>query len=150
MALTLQPLEGIPEVLPDTDLAEVIAAAAELRDGDVVVVAHKVVSKAEGRVVDLSAVLPSARARALGRLLGKDPRFVEVVLAESAAVLRAERGVLICRTRHGFVCANAGVDNSNAPRAGTVVLLPADPDRSARALRAALRERTGARVGVVI
>src|SRR5579875_3179796 len=122
MALTLQPLEGIPEVLPDTDLAEVIAAAAELRDGDVVVVAHKVVSKAEGRVVDLSAVLPSARARALGRLLGKDPRFV---------------------------CANAGVDNSNAPRAGTVVLLPADPDRSARALRAALRERTGARVGVV-
>jgi coenzyme F420-0:L-glutamate ligase/coenzyme F420-1:gamma-L-glutamate ligase len=107
----------------------------------VLVVAHKVVSKAEGALRRLDDVTVSERARALATDQGKDPRHVQVVLDESAAILRAERGVLICRTHHGFVCANAGVDASNAPAAGTVVTLPRDPDGSARALRAALPTR---------
>ena len=107
-------------------------------------------SKAEGRVRDLAEVQPSSRARELAAAHGKDPRHVQVVLDESAELLRAQRGVLICRTRHGFVCANAGVDASNAPEPGTVVLLPEDPDASARALRARLHELTGVRPGVLV
>jgi coenzyme F420-0:L-glutamate ligase/coenzyme F420-1:gamma-L-glutamate ligase len=113
------------------------------------VIAHKVVSKAEGRVRRLAEVEPGGRARELAGRHGKDPRLVQVVLDESAEVLRAERGVLICETRHGFVCANAGVDRSNAPE-GEVVLLPEDPDASARRLRAGLDERRGVRPGVIV
>jgi coenzyme F420-0:L-glutamate ligase/coenzyme F420-1:gamma-L-glutamate ligase len=134
-------LPGIPEVHAGDDLAGLLAAARgePFAAGEVLVVAHKVVSKAEGRVVALGDVEPSARALELAAQLGKDdPRHVEVVLRESAEVVRAERGVLIARTHHGFVCANAGVDASNAARAGELVLLPVDPDASARALRAAL------------
>jgi coenzyme F420-0:L-glutamate ligase/coenzyme F420-1:gamma-L-glutamate ligase len=131
---------GLPEIQVGDDLAALVAERAELRAGDVLVLAHKVVSKAEGALRALAAVVPGERARALATLLGKDPRHVQVVLDESAAVLRAERGVLICRTRHGFVCANAGVDASNAP-AGWLVALPRDPDASARALRTALPGR---------
>jgi coenzyme F420-0:L-glutamate ligase / coenzyme F420-1:gamma-L-glutamate ligase len=128
---------GLPEVRPGDDLAALIASAEPgLRNGDVVVVAHKVVSKAEGRIRRLEDVTAGARATELAPRLGKDPRHVQVVLDESAEVLRDER-VLICRTRHGFVCANAGVDASNAP-GSALVLLPEDPDASARALRAAL------------
>jgi coenzyme F420-0:L-glutamate ligase/coenzyme F420-1:gamma-L-glutamate ligase len=138
--LTLAALPGIPEVRAGDDLAMLLAEAA-LRVGgglnawDVLAVAHKVVSKAEGRTVRLADVSPGGRARSLAAEHGKDPRHVQVVLDESAEVLRAERGRLICRTRHGFVCANAGVDASNAGAAATVVLLPVDPDASARALR---------------
>jgi coenzyme F420-0:L-glutamate ligase/coenzyme F420-1:gamma-L-glutamate ligase len=107
----------------------------------VLVVAHKVVSKAEGALRALEGVTPSERALALARGHAKDPRHVQVILDESAALLRAERGVLICRTHHGFVCANAGVDASNAPPDGALVTLPRDPDASARALRAALPNR---------
>jgi coenzyme F420-0:L-glutamate ligase / coenzyme F420-1:gamma-L-glutamate ligase len=107
----------------------------------VLAIAHKIVSKAEGAVVDLSTVHPSDRARELGERLGRDPRHVQVVLDECSEVVRAQRGVLICRTRHGLVCANAGVDASNAPAPGTVVCLPRDPDASARALRDALPGR---------
>jgi coenzyme F420-0:L-glutamate ligase/coenzyme F420-1:gamma-L-glutamate ligase len=137
------PLGGLPEVRPGDDLAALIAAAAgdDLRAGDVLVVAHKVVSKAEGALVDLAGVEPTDRARALAAQAGKDPRHVQVVLDESNELVRAERGVLIARTRHGFVCANAGVDASNTPDAGTLVCLPRDPDASARALRAALPAR---------
>ncbi len=136
-------VEGLPEIGPGDDLAALLRP--HVGDGDVLVVAHKVVSKAEGRVVRLDDVDPGERARALAAAHGKDPRQVQVVLDETAELLRAERGVLICRTRHGFVCANAGVDASNtAP--GTLVLLPRDPDASARRLRAAL----GVRAGVVI
>jgi coenzyme F420-0:L-glutamate ligase/coenzyme F420-1:gamma-L-glutamate ligase len=137
------PLPGLPEVRPGDDLAALIAAAGgdTLRAGDVLVVAHKVVSKAEGALVDLADVVVSDRAREIATGTGKDPRQVQVVLDESAELVRAERGVLIARTRHGFVCANAGVDASNAPAAGTLVLLPRDPDASARALRAALPGR---------
>jgi coenzyme F420-0:L-glutamate ligase/coenzyme F420-1:gamma-L-glutamate ligase len=137
------PLPGLPEVRPGDDLAALLAAAAgeDLRAGDVLVVAHKVVSKAEGAVVDLGDVVVSERARELAAGSDKDPRHVQVVLDQSAELVRAERGVLIARTHHGFVCANAGVDASNAPAPGTLVCLPRDPDASARALRAALPQR---------
>jgi coenzyme F420-0:L-glutamate ligase/coenzyme F420-1:gamma-L-glutamate ligase len=133
-------IAGLPEVRPGDDVAALIAGAApELRAGDVVVVAHKVVSKAEGRIRPLAGIEPGPDAIAYGRQLGKDAREVQAVLDESTEVLRSER-VLICATRHGFVCANAGVDASNAPE-DTVILLPLDPDASARALRAALPNR---------
>jgi coenzyme F420-0:L-glutamate ligase / coenzyme F420-1:gamma-L-glutamate ligase len=141
MTLTAAAVPGLPEVRAGDDLAALVAARADLRAGDVVVVAHKVVSKAEGRVVRLADVVPGDRARRLAAELGKDPAQVEVVLRESEEVVRAERGVIISRTRHGFVCANAGVDASNAAAEGELVLLPEDPDASARALRAALPGR---------
>jgi coenzyme F420-0:L-glutamate ligase/coenzyme F420-1:gamma-L-glutamate ligase len=143
VSLSLTALDGLPEVGAGTDLAALLAAAAlgGLGAGDVLVVAHKVVSKAEGRVRDLATVEPGERARDLSAEHGKDARLVQVVLDESAELLRAHHGVLICLTHHGFVCANAGVDRSNAPGDDQVVLLPTDPDRSARALRAALPGR---------
>src|SRR6202012_5777147 len=112
--------------------------------GDVVVVAHKAISKAEGQVRALDSVSPGPRALELAREHDKDPRHVQVVLDESREVLRAARGVIICVTHHGFVCANAGVDASNVPGEDAVVLLPKDPDESARRLRAGLRDRAGA------
>jgi coenzyme F420-0:L-glutamate ligase/coenzyme F420-1:gamma-L-glutamate ligase len=130
-------IEGLPEVRPGDDLAALLQAA-ELAPADVLVIAHKVVSKAEGRVVDLATVEPGERARGWARQWDKDPRAVQVVLDEAAEVVRADGGRLICRTRHGFVCANAGVDRSNAGGADRAVLLPLDPDGSARRLRAAL------------
>lgn len=138
MRLEVEAVPGLPEVAAGDDLARLIAERCDLQPGDVVVVAHKVISKAEGRTVLLRDVEPSARARELAKPWGKDPRQVEVVLRETTELIRAERGVLICRTRHGFVCANAGVDASNAGGADRVVLLPVDPDQSARRLRAAL------------
>ena len=139
--MQLAPLPDLPEVRPGDDLAALLAAAPldpPLGPGDVLVVAHKVVSKAEGRVRALADVEPGERARALAAEHGKDPRHVQVILDETTELLRADRGRLICRTRHGFTCANAGVDQSNAGAPETVVLLPDDPDRSARALRARL------------
>jgi coenzyme F420-0:L-glutamate ligase/coenzyme F420-1:gamma-L-glutamate ligase len=115
-----------------------------------VVVAHKVVSKAEGRVRRLDDVEASGRARELAEPAGKDPRAVQVVLDEAVEILRAERGVLICVTSHGFVCANAGVDASNAARPGELILLPLDPDASARALRAGIERERGVRPGVIV
>ena len=141
MGLALDPLPGLPEIRPGDDLAALLAAARldpPLGRGDVLVIAHKVVSKAEGRVRALAGVEPGERARALAAEHGKDPRHVQVVLEETAELLRADHGRLICRTRHGFTCANAGVDQSNAGAPETVVLLPADPDRAARGLRARL------------
>jgi coenzyme F420-0:L-glutamate ligase/coenzyme F420-1:gamma-L-glutamate ligase len=143
-------LAPLPEVQPGDDLAALVLEAGELRDGDVLVLAHKVVSKAEGRLRRLPDVAPSERALALAADHDKDPRIVQVVLDESVEVVRAQRGVLICRTSHGFVCANAGVDASNAPDDETVILLPRDPDASARALRAALAKRGGVAPAVVI
>jgi coenzyme F420-0:L-glutamate ligase / coenzyme F420-1:gamma-L-glutamate ligase len=137
-------LPGLPEIRPGDDLATLLAdAAGRLADagllaGDVLVVAHKAVAKAEGRVVRLADVEPGARARALGAEHGKDPRLVELILRESVELIRADAGRLIARTRHGFVCANAGVDLSNAGGEDRAVLLPADPDGSAGALRARL------------
>jgi len=138
-------------VRPRDDLGALLAAAApaDLADGDVLVVAHKVVSKAEGRIRDLADVQPGERALAFAREHGKDERLVQVVLDESAEVLRAERGVMVCVTRHGLVCANAGVDRSNVP-GDQVVLLPDDPDGSARRLRAELAAARGVRPAVLI
>jgi coenzyme F420-0:L-glutamate ligase/coenzyme F420-1:gamma-L-glutamate ligase len=131
-------LQGLPEIRPGDDLAALIGASAELRAGDVIAIAHKVVSKAEGRIVRLADVMPGDRAIALAAEHDKDPRLVEVVLSETAELVRADAGRFICRTRHGFVCANAGVDASNASEPDSLILLPIDPDGSARALRARL------------
>jgi coenzyme F420-0:L-glutamate ligase/coenzyme F420-1:gamma-L-glutamate ligase len=140
--VTATALPGLPEVRPGDDLAALIGTArgdGGFSAGEVLVVAHKVVSKAEGRVVALDTITPSDQALHLAERLGKDdPRHVEVVLRETAEVVRAEHGVLISRTHHGFVCANAGVDASNAADPDHLILLPEDPDASARALRAAL------------
>ena len=141
--LQARALEPLPDVRPGDDLAALIAAAApdDLGAGDVLVVAHKVVSKAEGRVRSLESITPDERATALAAEHGKDARLVQAVLDESASVLRARDGVLICETHHGFVCANAGVDQSNASEPGQLVLLPLDADESARRLRAGLAAR---------
>jgi coenzyme F420-0:L-glutamate ligase/coenzyme F420-1:gamma-L-glutamate ligase len=145
-------LPGLPQVGEGDDLAGLIAAAAppDLADGDVLVVAHKIVSKAEGRLRRLDAIVPSEPARALAAEHRKDPRLVQAVLDESAQLLRAVDGVLICVTRHGFVCANAGVDQSNASAGGELVLLPEDPDQSARRLRAGVRAERGVGPAVVV
>jgi coenzyme F420-0:L-glutamate ligase / coenzyme F420-1:gamma-L-glutamate ligase len=143
----------LPDLRPADDLPARLAEAApgDLAAGDILVVAHKVVSKAEGRLRRLSEVEPGDRARDLADAHEKDPRLVQVVLDESAELLRAERGVLICETRHGWVCANAGVDQSNAgPEAGWAVLLPEDPDRSARLIRAGIGAALGVRPAVVV
>jgi coenzyme F420-0:L-glutamate ligase/coenzyme F420-1:gamma-L-glutamate ligase len=137
--IALEPLRGLPEIRSGDDLPALVAGCGvELLPSDVLVIAHKVVSKAEGRVVALADVTPGRRALELAAAHRKDPRAVEVILGEATELVRADAGRLICRTRHGFVCANAGVDASNAGAADTLVLLPLDPDASARALRAAL------------
>ncbi|HZL48182.1 MAG TPA: coenzyme F420-0:L-glutamate ligase [Solirubrobacteraceae bacterium] len=156
-SLSARGLSGLPEVRSGEDLAGLILRAlnaeqpvSRLKDGQIVVLAHKVISKAEGAVVELATVEPSARARALAAEQDKDPRAVQVVLDQSAEILRASNGVLISRTHHGFVCANAGVDASNAAHSETLIVLPRDPDASARRLRARLRELTGASPAVLI
>jgi coenzyme F420-0:L-glutamate ligase/coenzyme F420-1:gamma-L-glutamate ligase len=149
--LAASALSGIPEIEPGADLAGLIAAAAgELGDGDIVVVAHKAVAKAQGRLRKLAEIEPGDEARELAAATGKDPRHVQAILDESLEVVRVQRGVLIVRTRHGFVCANAGIDESNSPGEGTIVLLPLEPDGAARELRARLGELTGAKPGVLI
>ena len=146
--ISITPVEGLPEIGEGDDLAALIAGRAELEDGDVLVVAQKAVSKAEGRVVRLADVEPSERARDLA---GEgDARRHEVILRESARIVRSRPPLVISETRHGFVCASAGVDSSNAPEPETVVLLPLDPDASAARLREHLRELTGAEVGVIV
>jgi coenzyme F420-0:L-glutamate ligase/coenzyme F420-1:gamma-L-glutamate ligase len=159
-SLSASSLEGLPEIHPGDDLAAIIVSTLQrtrssgaLRDGQIVVIAHKAISKAEGAVVALADVQPGERARELAATQGKDARAVQVVLDQSAEIVRAARDVLICRTHHGFVCANAGVDASNASGDGSadiLVTLPRDPDASARALRARLRELTGATVAVLV
>jgi len=161
-SLSARALAALPEVRAGDNLAALIAEATaadgeELRDGQLVLIAHKVVSKAEGAVVALGGVQPGKRALGLAERLTaeapgylRDPRVVQVVLDQSAKIVRAERGVLICRTHHGFLCANAGVDASNAAEEETLIVLPRDPDGSARTLRARLRELTGAHIGVLI
>jgi coenzyme F420-0:L-glutamate ligase/coenzyme F420-1:gamma-L-glutamate ligase len=144
------PVEGLPQIGEGDDLAALIAGVAELEDGDVVVVAQKAVSKAEGRVLELDSIDPSAAARQIAAADGRDARQVQAVLDEAVRIVRRRRGFVIAETRHGFVCASAGVDASNAPAAGQIVLLPVDPDASAAALRDRLRELTGRAVGVLV
>ena len=146
--IEIRPVEGVPEIRAGDDLAALIAERAELRDGDVLVVAQKAVSKAEGRVVRLAEVEPSDEARGLAG--DQDPRRLEVILREATRIVRTRPPLVIAETRHGFVCASAGVDSSNAPEAESVVLLPEDPDASAARLRERVRELTGAEVGVIV
>lgn len=163
--IALGSLSGLPEIRAGDDLAALIVAALEhdpgaidanrLADEHIVVIAQKAVSKAEGAVISLSDVRASTRAReiaaeAAANGIDKDPRAVQVVLDESVEIVRAVRGILICRTRTGLVCANAGVDASNAADPETLILLPRDSDASARRIRARLRELTGARPGIII
>jgi coenzyme F420-0:L-glutamate ligase/coenzyme F420-1:gamma-L-glutamate ligase len=155
--ITASPLTGLPELKPGDDLAGLIIAGLAQADpaialdvGDVVVVAHKAVSKVEGRTRRLADVIPGELAVKLAAEHEKDPRLVQVVLDESRRLIRAVRGVLICETHHGFVCANAGVDASNVPGEDTVLMLPVDPDGSARALRGRIQELTGQAPAVVI
>lgn len=151
-ALAVFPLPALPEIRPGDDLGALIADAApdDLGDGDVIVVAQKVVSKAEGRLRALSEIEPGERARALAAEHGKDARIVQAVLDESAHLLRAQRGVLISVTHHGFVCANAGIDQSNASATDELVLLPEDSDRSARGIREAIAMKRGVQPAVIV
>jgi coenzyme F420-0:L-glutamate ligase/coenzyme F420-1:gamma-L-glutamate ligase len=151
-SLLCLPLPPLPVIRPGDDLAAMIAAAAPdyLAGDDVLVVAHKVVSKSEGRTRRLAAIEPGERARALATEHRKDARLVQAILDESTELLRARDGVLICLTRHGLVCANAGVDVSNASSEGELVLLPEDPDASARRLRGGIELELGVRPAVVI
>jgi coenzyme F420-0:L-glutamate ligase/coenzyme F420-1:gamma-L-glutamate ligase len=146
--LRVLPVVGVPEVREGDDLAQLIAEAVELDDDDVVVVAQKVVSKAEGRVVRLAEVEPSRKAYELAA--GEDPRRLEVILREATRIVRERPPLVIAETRHGFVCASAGVDASNTPERGTLVLLPEDPDASARRIRERLGALTGRDVGVIV
>ena len=148
------PLVGIPEVEKGDDLGALIAdsmrqAGVALKDGDVLVVKHKIVSKAEGRVVKLDTVVPGRKARGLAKREGKDPRLVELMLAESVRVVKVGHGVIITRTKHGFVCANSGIDQSNVGK-GSVALLPVDPDGSARRIRKSLERQAGKKIAVVV
>lgn len=159
--ITLQTLPGIPDIHPGDDLVEILLAALDrgritLEDGDILVIAHKVVSKAEGRIVNLADVTPSEQALELSDTLSKDPRKIEVILSESRRVVRAvkrpgqEEGTLIAEHRLGFICANAAVDESNVDMPGHVILLPIDPDASARRLCEGLEQASGKQLGVVI
>jgi coenzyme F420-0:L-glutamate ligase / coenzyme F420-1:gamma-L-glutamate ligase len=148
--ISIVPVAGLPEIREGDDLGALIAGAApRLEDGDVVVVAQKAVSKAEGRVVRLDDVEPSARARELAGE-ERDPRELEVILQESVRVVRERAPLVIAETRHGFVCASAGVDHSNAPGPGMLVLLPVDPDASARTIRDSIRAHAGREVAVIV
>ncbi len=160
--LRIRGLEGIPEIHPGDNLCRLICAALDTRavstanpaapvvaPGAVVVVAQKIVSKSEGRIVQLEGVTPSVQAKEWASKYHKDARMVEVVLREARRIVRMDRGILIAETHHGFICANAGVDASNAPK-GTLVLLPEDPDRSARQLRSGLQEKLGVPLGIIV
>ena len=154
MPVEIFPLRGLPEIRPGDDIAGAIAQAVrahEMRivEDDIFVVAQKIVSKAEGRIVSLDQVAPSERARVWAQEWNKDARVVELVLRESKRIVRMERGVIITETRQGFVCANAGIDVSNAGE-GTAILLPDDPDVSARALHVALSKVFACHVGVIV
>jgi coenzyme F420-0:L-glutamate ligase/coenzyme F420-1:gamma-L-glutamate ligase len=148
--LRVEAVAGLPQFAEGMSVGAEVAARAELRDGDVVVISQKVVSKAEGRVRRLSSVVPGAEARRLAAELGKKPALVELILEESVEVLRAQGGVLIVETKHGLVCANAGVDSSNLAEDGTVSLLPEDSDASARRIREELRQASGREPAVII
>jgi coenzyme F420-0:L-glutamate ligase / coenzyme F420-1:gamma-L-glutamate ligase len=146
--IEIHPVRGLPELREGDDLAQLVAERIELADGDVVVVAQKAISKIEGRAVHLDDVEPSKRARDLAG--DGDARRLELILRESARLVRVRAPLVIAETRHGFVCASAGVDESNAPEEGMLVLLPLDPDASAMRLRDALLEQTGRTVGVLV
>jgi coenzyme F420-0:L-glutamate ligase / coenzyme F420-1:gamma-L-glutamate ligase len=160
MPLTLTPLPGIPLVQPGDDLPAIVLAALQraainLQDGDILVFAQKIISKSEGRLVNLVGITPSPRAAGLAAQIDKDPRLIELILCESNAVLRTRPGTIIVEHRRGFICANAGIDHSNVAGEGDsgeewVLLLPEDPDASAARLRAELEAASGVKLGVLV
>ena len=147
--ISIIPVHGLPEIRQDDDLAALVTELAQLEDDDVLVIAQKAVSKVEGRIVELDGIEASERAV---QIAGgeRDPREIEVILGEAKRVVRERGPLVITETRHGFICASAGVDHSNAPEHGTLVLLPVDPDESARRIRERIAELTGLAVGVVV
>jgi coenzyme F420-0:L-glutamate ligase/coenzyme F420-1:gamma-L-glutamate ligase len=154
-AYTAFALDGLPLVEADDDLAKTILDAMEkeglkIEDGDVVVVAQKILSKAEGRVVDITKIVPSKRALEIGKVTGKDPRFVEIVLRESRSVIKSSEDILLVEDNRGLVCINAGIDKSNIQGKDNFGLLPEDPDRSAEKLRSRINKLTGKKVVVII
>jgi coenzyme F420-0:L-glutamate ligase/coenzyme F420-1:gamma-L-glutamate ligase len=151
MTINLQAIPDLPEIEQGDDIAELIAGSANgFKDGDIIVIAQKIISKAEGRAVTLANVTPSGEAVALAEQTQKDPRLVQLILDESDEIMRARPGVIITSTRQGFVCANAGIDASNVPGDDTVLLLPEDSDESARQIRAKIVNRTETNVAVII
>ncbi len=155
MNVNIHALEKIPEIQSGDDLGSIIIAALEtdgsiVKNGDVFVIAQKIISKAEGRVVDLNSVNPSKLAKTLSVGHRRDPRHTELILRESKRIVRMERGIIISETHHGFKCANAGIDASNVPGATYVALLPIDPDYSARVIRTLIQEKYGVNVGIII
>lgn len=155
MSLTLTPLAALPLIRPGDNIPEIILRALpesglSLQDGDILVLAQKIVSKSEGRLVNLAEVQPSPRAIQLGAEIEKDARLIELVLQESNEVLRTRPGTIVVEHRRGFVCANAGIDHSNVSGEDWVLLLPEDPDKSAENIRRALEQASGARLGVMI
>ncbi len=152
--ISLQALPGLPEITPGDDLAQLIILGLNrvggAQNGDIIAISHKVVSKAEGQLRQLSEFQPTTEAEALAKSHGKDPRHIEAILQESAEILRADDGRLICRTHHGWVCANAGVDTSNSGDPDTLILLPQDPDHSARQIRDTLNKQTQQNLAVII
>jgi coenzyme F420-0:L-glutamate ligase/coenzyme F420-1:gamma-L-glutamate ligase len=152
--LQVIPVRVSRNVKPKDDLGDIILAAIgqndlDVRDGDVFVVAHKIVSKAEGRIVNLADVKPSRNAARMAKVHGKDPRIMELILRESVQVLRAKNGIIVSETKHGLVCANAGVDQSNV-EGDSALLLPVDPDKSASRLKDTIKKKTGKEVAVII
>lgn len=153
--IAIIPIPGIPQVNPDDDLPSLLLDAIDrakvgLKSGDILVICQKIVSKAEGAVVDLKTVEPSPFARQIAAMWEKDPRLVEVVLRESSRIVRMKNGVVITETKHGWVCANSGVDESNSLGDDIAIVLPKDPDASARGIRIAIQERRSITVGVII
>jgi coenzyme F420-0:L-glutamate ligase / coenzyme F420-1:gamma-L-glutamate ligase len=156
MTVSITPLGGLPQIRPGDDLAALLhtsidAAGLALADGDILVVCQKIVSKAENRLVELATITPSPFAEQIAAATeGKDPRVIEIILRETRRIVRMDNGNLIVETGPGWVCANAGVDESNSGADGVVVLLPVDPDASARRMADALRTRTGRRAAVIV
>ena len=153
--IVIIPVPGVPQIRPGDDLPALLLAAIDtakvgLKDGDILVLCQKIVSKAEGAVVDLGTVTPSAFARQIADMWDKDPRMVEVVLNESSRIVRMKNGVVITESKHGWVCANSGVDASNTLADDVVILLPKDPDASARRLRLAIERERGISIGVIV
>ena len=149
MSLEIIPVKIQKEIKSDDDLADLVLESLEINDHDIIVFSQKIVSKSEGRILSLSSINPSLLANGIANSYGKDPRLVELILSESKKILRMENGVIIVETKHGFVCANAGIDESNV-QDGYATLLPDNPDQSAKLLKSRIEQKTGKNIAVVI
>ena len=149
MALEIIPVKIKKEIESNDDLADLIIESSEINDGDIIVFSQKIVSKSEGRILSLSQIKPSLLANGISSSYGKDPRLVELILSESKRIVRMENGIIIVETNHGFVCANAGIDESNV-QDGYVTLLPNDPDKSANLLKNQIEQKTRKNIAVII